>query len=97
MSKESKCIICKHTRGDHQAKSLNCPSGKRTRIGWTSYRKTKFTKEHGPSPYYPLFKHMHDNHGLILLDSELDDIMDAAVELHNAFQVEQNTQHEVPK
>ena len=26
------------------------------------------------SAYWPLFKHMSDNHGLTLLDSEIDDI-----------------------
>lgn len=28
--------------------------------------------------YWPLWKHMSDNHGLILLDSECDDIIRAA-------------------
>lgn len=27
------------------------------------------------NPRYPLFKHIYDNHGRILLDSELDDII----------------------
>ena len=44
------------------------------------------------SPYYPLFKYMYDNHGLILLDSELADIMDVAVDLHRKFMFEANNQ-----
>lgn len=31
-------------------------------------------RQEAGSHYYPLFAHMADNHGLILLDSELEDI-----------------------
>ena len=30
---------------------------------------------------YPLWKHMHDNHGLILLESEMDDMLQVADEM----------------
>ena len=33
------------------------------------------------SAWYPLWKHMHDNHGLILLDSEINDMLLVADEM----------------
>jgi len=33
------------------------------------------------SASYPLWKHMHDNHGLILLESEMDDMLQVADEM----------------
>jgi hypothetical protein len=39
----------------------------------TAKRKGDSRAAHG-SAYWPLFKHMSDNHGLTLLDSEMEDI-----------------------
>lgn len=43
--KPKKCIHCKKIRGVHKATTLNCPTGMKTRIGWTSYFENKFYEE----------------------------------------------------
>lgn len=35
--KTNKCINCGKPRGEHQAKTLHCPQGSKTRIGYISY------------------------------------------------------------
>jgi hypothetical protein len=37
-----KCKICGKTAGQHRSKDQACPSGLKTKIGYTSYAKTKF-------------------------------------------------------
>jgi hypothetical protein len=34
---QQKCKLCNKERGQHKAKTLECPVGKRTRIGHTTY------------------------------------------------------------
>lgn len=36
-----KCKHCKKIRGEHKAKTLNCPMGTKTRIGYTSYHQSQ--------------------------------------------------------
>ena len=36
-----KCKHCKKIRGEHLAKTLNCPTGSKTRIGYTSFHPTQ--------------------------------------------------------
>lgn len=41
-----KCIHCKKLVGDHKAKTLNCPLGSKTSIGYTQYYQNKiYTKK----------------------------------------------------
>ena len=32
-----KCAYCKKEKGDHKAKTFNCPTGRKSRVGYTSY------------------------------------------------------------
>lgn len=42
----NKCQLCKKEKGLHKAKTLNCPVGSKTRIGYTSYHPTQvFTQK----------------------------------------------------
>lgn len=41
----AKCRNCKKTKGDHQANTLLCPRGKKTRIGYTTYGPTSFVEK----------------------------------------------------
>ena len=36
-----KCKNCGHSHGDHQARTNNCPVGKKSRIGYITYDPTK--------------------------------------------------------
>lgn len=36
-----KCKHCKKIKGLHQAKTLNCPLGSKTRIGYITFSKTQ--------------------------------------------------------
>lgn len=38
---QDKCKHCNKVKGNHQAKTLHCPSGSRTRIGYTNYSLTQ--------------------------------------------------------
>lgn len=38
-----KCALCKKTIELHKADTLECPDGKKTRIGYTSFGPEKFT------------------------------------------------------
>lgn len=41
-----KCKNCKKPKGEHQARTLNCPIGKKTRIGFIHYStELVFTKK----------------------------------------------------
>ncbi len=41
--KPKRCKNCKKLKGDHRAKTLECPKGPRTRIGYLDYLKgTKY-------------------------------------------------------
>lgn len=33
----TKCVKCGKIRGEHQAKTLNCPTGSKTKIGYISF------------------------------------------------------------
>lgn len=35
--KDNRCKKCNKQRGDHKAKTLECPTGTRTRIGYLDY------------------------------------------------------------
>ena len=35
-----KCLLCGKVRGYHQAKTLHCPVGAKSRLGWTTYHET---------------------------------------------------------
>ncbi len=37
-----KCKHCKKVKGLHKARTLNCPEGTKTRIGYTSYSEQTF-------------------------------------------------------
>lgn len=41
----SRCRNCKKTKGDHQADTLLCPRGKKSRIGYTTYGPTEFVEK----------------------------------------------------
>jgi hypothetical protein len=41
MKKPERCLLCKHRRGEHKALTLNCPMGKKTRIGWTTFNRNQ--------------------------------------------------------
>ena len=45
MSLSSKCHNCGKTKGDHQAKTLLCPRGKKTRIGYIDFGPTTFIQK----------------------------------------------------
>lgn len=38
--KQPKCKHCNKLQGDHKAKTLHCPTGSKTRIGYLSYHLT---------------------------------------------------------
>lgn len=38
-----KCAYCGKTKGYHLAHTFNCPTGMKTRIGWTQFAATVFT------------------------------------------------------
>lgn len=41
MSSTEKCIHCKRSRGNHKAKTENCPIGAATRVGYTQFHATQ--------------------------------------------------------
>jgi len=38
-----KCLLCKRPRGNHRAKTDECPMGKKSRIGYLSFGPGVFT------------------------------------------------------
>lgn len=44
-----KCMHCGKPRDQHHATTWECPAGRRTRIGYTSFGPTKFTVVPSPS------------------------------------------------
>jgi hypothetical protein len=43
--KIGKCKFCKKAKGDHQAVTLNCPMGAKTRVGYCAYEAHRVFKE----------------------------------------------------
>jgi hypothetical protein len=37
MNWDHKCKICKKRQGQHKAKTLNCPTGTKTRVGYITW------------------------------------------------------------
>jgi hypothetical protein len=48
MNFSTKCIHCKKTKGDHQARTLRCPMGAKTRIGYVAFALTTFHESSKP-------------------------------------------------
>jgi len=41
ITQATKCKHCKKAKGNHQSKTLACPSGKKTKIGYIHYSSTQ--------------------------------------------------------
>lgn len=53
---DEKCKHCKKKRGLHQASTLACPTGTKTRIGYTSFSTTNVFEWDGKEPKEQLFR-----------------------------------------
>lgn len=43
-----RCKLCGRERGHHKAETLHCPTGMKTRIGYTSFHPTQTFKRREP-------------------------------------------------
>lgn len=55
-----KCKHCGKSKGDHQAKSLHCPMGRKSRIGYITYDPNKTFESKSEKKEFHAFNRMVD-------------------------------------